>query len=138
MGWLFKNGITRKDLIAERTRDWTREGAEGMTVTTACLAHCYRGGAFSGVLWAVWERTFIREGQSAQSVERWITCDLLRYQQGCWGYKDLDEAMFPYYFSCPLKYLEMAPIDTYGGHQEWRNGVRAYHARQKEKRRRVG
>ena len=67
MGWLFKNGITRKELIAERTTDWTREGAEGMTVTSTCLAHCYRGGAFSGVLWAVWERTFTRDGQSVQA-----------------------------------------------------------------------
>ncbi|MHB0960071.1 MAG: hypothetical protein ACYC0X_19950 [Pirellulaceae bacterium] len=117
MGWLFQNGITRKDLIAERTKDWTREDAEGMTVTTACLAHCYRGGAFSGVLWAVWERTFSRNGQSVQPLERWIMCDLLRYQLGCRGYKDLDEAMFPYFF--PLGYLDMVPIETYGGHQEW-------------------
>ena len=56
----------------------------------------------------------------------------------CWGYKDLDEAMFPYYFSCPLKYLDMVPIEIYGGHPEWRERVRAYHAHQKELRRRVG
>lgn len=138
MGWLFQNGITRKELIAERTRDWTTEGAEAMTVTSTCLAHCYRGGAFSGVLWAVWERTFTKHGQSVQPLERWITCDLLRYQDRCWGYKDLDEAMFPYYFSCPLKYLDTVPIETYGGNQQWRDGVRAYHARQRERRRRAG
>jgi len=138
MGWLFKHGITRKQLIAERTKDWSREGAEGMTVTSTCLAHCYRGGAFSGVLWAVWERTFTKGGQPVKPIERWITCDLLRHQQGSWGYKDLDEAMFPYYFSCPLSYLDMVPIETYGGCAEWRDGVTAYHTRQKEKRRRVG
>ena len=138
MGWLFKHGITRKDLIAERTKDWTTEGAKGMTVASKCLAHCYRGGAFSGVLWAVWERTFTRDEQQVKPPERWITCDLVRYQDRCWGYKDLDEAMFPYHFSCPLGYLDMVPIETYGSNEKWREGVRAYHARQKEKRQRVG
>jgi hypothetical protein len=138
MGWLFTRGSTRKTLIAERTSNWTTEGAERMTVTSTCLAHCYRGGAFSGVLWAVWERTFTRDEQPVKPVERWITCDLLRYQDQCWGYKDMDESVHPYYYSCPLKYLEMVPIEQYGGNAEWREGVRACHARRKEKRRRAG
>ena len=32
--------------------------------------------------------------------------------------------MHPYYYSCPLKYLDLVPIDTYGGNAEWRDGVR--------------
>jgi len=139
MGWLFTAGSTRRDLIGERTSAWTTEGAEGMTITSTCLAHCYRGGAFSGVLWAVWERTFTKDDQPVKPVERWITCDLLRYQKDYgWGYKDLDESMHPYFYSCPLKYLDMVPLDQYGGNQEWREGVRAYHARQREKRRQAG
>ena len=82
MGWLFQSGSTRKELIAERTKDWTREGAEGVTVTSTCLAHCYRGNTFSGVLWAVWERRFTKEGEEVQPHERWITCDLLRFPAG--------------------------------------------------------
>lgn len=31
MGWLFKAGSTRRDLIADRTTDWTRDGTEGIT-----------------------------------------------------------------------------------------------------------
>jgi len=34
MGWLFTAGSTRRDLIGERTRAWTTEGAEGMTITS--------------------------------------------------------------------------------------------------------
>lgn len=65
MGWLFKNGYTRKDLIEERTRSWERT-TDMMTVTTKCLAYCYSGGAFSGVVWSVWQRTFERrEGVKA-------------------------------------------------------------------------
>lgn len=138
MGWLFQSGSTRKELIAERTENWTREGAEGVTVTSTCLAHCYRGGAFSGVLWAVWERRFTKDGEEVQSTERWITCDLLRYQKNFgWGYKDMDESAHPYYYSCPAKYLDLVPIDTYGGNAEWREAVRSHHARRKQKRQAV-
>ena len=44
MGWLFKSGCSRRDLIAERTEDWERTTPEGVVVKTTCLAHCYRGG----------------------------------------------------------------------------------------------
>jgi len=107
-----------------------------MVVKSMCLAHCYRGGAFSGVLWTVWERTFVKDGVEAQQAERWIGCDLLRHQTGFgWGYKDMEESMFPYYFSCPLKYIGMVPIEKFGGHAEWRENVQRYHARQQVKRR---
>ena len=46
MGRLFKNGCSRRDLIAERTEDWQRTTPEGVLVKTTCLAHCYRGGVF--------------------------------------------------------------------------------------------
>jgi hypothetical protein len=131
MGWLFTRGLSRKDLIRERTQDWERASGE-VQIKSTCLAHCYRGGIYSGVLWAVWERTFVG---GEQPTERWITCDLLRYQKDYgWGYKDLDESMFPYFFSCPLKYLDMVPMEQFGGHAEWRECVKRYHAQQAEKR----
>ena len=136
MGWLFKSGSTRQQLIAERTKNWVREGAEGVIVDSTCLAHCYRGNVYSGVLWAVWERKFIKEGAEVQPNERWITCDLLRYQKDYgWGYKDMDESMHPYFYSCPNGYLNLVPIETYGGNAEWREGVKAYHARRRQAKR---
>jgi hypothetical protein len=134
MGWLFTHGSTRQGLIRERTANWDRTSEDGMLVKTNCLAHCFRGNRFSGVLWAVWERTFTKDGQDAQPTERWITCDLLRYQMGYgWGYKDMEESMHPYYYSCPLGYLAMVPMDQYGGNEKWREGVKAHHARRAEK-----
>jgi len=121
-------------MIAERTEGWERTTPEGMVVKSVCLAHCFRGGAFSGVLWTVWERTFEKDGIEAQQTERWIGCDLLRHHGGSWGYKDMEEAMHPYYYSCPLKYLGMVPVEEFGGHVEWRENVRRYHARQQAKR----
>ncbi len=137
MGWLFTRGSTRQELIRERTRNWTAGGPDGMTVVTSCLAHCYRGGAFSGVLWAVWERVFVRGGEVVKPTERWIACDLLRHRRDDgWGYKDLEEQMHPFFYSCPAKYLDLVPLETYGGCKEWREGVRRYHERQRETRRR--
>lgn len=81
MGWLFKGGYSRRDLIEDRTRDWERTIDDGMTVTTTRLAHCYRGGVFAGVLWTVWERTFVNNGVEVKPTERWIGCDLLRHQK---------------------------------------------------------
>lgn len=134
MGWLFKSGYTRKELIAERTKAWERTTDAGILVTSTCVASCYRGGIFSGVLWSVWERTFVKDGQQSEPNQRWIFCDLLRCEQGDWGYKDMEESMHPYFYSCPLKYLDMVPLETYGGHPEWRELVRSYHVRKAEKR----
>jgi hypothetical protein len=133
MGWLFKNGCTRKELIRERAENWEKE-TNDMLVRSVCLAHCYRGGVFSGVLWAVWERTFTKDGATMKPAERWITCDLLKYQNNYgWGYKDMEESMFPYYFSCPMKYLAMVPLEQFGGHPQWRECVEQYHERRRHR-----
>lgn len=136
MGWLFRCSMTRKGLIAERTEGWERTNPDGLVITSTCLAHCYRGGSFSGVLWSVWERTFMAEGTESSPKQRWIQCDLLRHQNGDgWGYKDLEESCGPYYFSSPMKYLAMVPLDQYGGNAEWREQVLLHHKRSAEKRR---
>ena len=134
MGWLFKAGISRRDLIAENTKGWERTKEDGTVIKSTCLTHCYRGGVFSGVLWSVWERTFTKDGREVQPSERWIQCDVLHCYRGEWGYKDMEESMFPYYFSCPLGYLSEVPLDRYGGNSEWREAVVEHHRRQAEKR----
>jgi hypothetical protein len=136
MGWLFKPGSNRKGLIEERQKGWEHQQANGTLIKSSCLAACYRGNPFSGVLWSVWERTFEKDGQQVEPTQRWIVCDLLRYDR-CdegWGYKDMEESMHPYYYSCPLGYLEMVPIDQFGGNAEWRGMVHEHHERLKEKR----
>jgi hypothetical protein len=136
MGWLFKSGCSRRELIEQRTEDWERTNPDGVLAKTTCLAHCFRGGTFSGVLWTVWGRSFTKDGAEVQPNERWIGCDLLRSRKGFgWGYKDLDEAMGPYVYSCPLKYLSLVAIEKFGGNAEWRAIVHRYHQRQAEKRR---
>lgn len=132
MGWNYPHGLNRKKLIAQRVAGWERDTDE-MLVKSTCLKHCYRGNVFSGVLWSVWERTFTKDGEQVQPTERWIQCDLLRCDQGEWGYKDMEESMGPYYFSCPLGYLSLVPIDHYGGNAEWREQVVEHHRRRAKK-----
>jgi hypothetical protein len=129
MGWLFTQGQTHKELVARRTLQWDHTRDDGTVVRSVCLRHCYRGGAFSGVLWTVWERTSTKDQQI--EVHRWIGCDLLLYQNTYgWGYKDMAEEMHPFYYSCPLGYLAMVPVAC----AEWREGVKAYHVKMKVKR----
>ena len=129
MGWTYPADVSRKELIEQRTRPWDRE-IDGVTVRSTCLAHCFRG-----VLWSVWERTFERDGKQVEKTQRWITCDLIRCHGGDWGYKDMQEAEHPYYYSCPQKYLDLVPIEQYGGHPDWRLEVRHRHQERLEKRR---
>jgi len=79
----------------------------------------------------------MQDGSDVRPKERWIQCDLLQYSRSNdgWGYKDMEESMHPYFYSCPLGYLAKVPIKTFGGNEEWRKGVRSYHERLLEKRR---
>lgn len=112
MGWDFAQGYKKKDVIADLTRGWESE-----TSKCACLQSCVRG----NVLWAVMETTNKVTGQ----VAKWIACNLLGAEKGFgWGSKNMSEAEFPYYFSCPLGYLDLVPVEC----AEWRGKVREYHA----------
>lgn len=103
MGWLFTRGASRNDIIQKLIRP---EGGQ------VCLAYSLRG----NVMWSVWE---IEDKQF-----KYIRCDLLQRDPGFgWGYKPLSESSYPYYFSCPLRYLDMAPVQC----AEWREKVRYYH-----------
>lgn len=125
MGWLFTEGLSRKELIKERTQDWA-----GTTGEAICLAHCTRG----NVLWKVWE---LRPSDPNKPVMRYIACDLIAsHGDGYgWGYKDMEESMHPYYYTCPLSYLEMVPAEYPNSwNNGWREGVRQYHAKMKARR----
>ncbi len=53
--------------------------------------------------------------------KEYILCILLECHAGAWGYKDLDESMHPYYYSCPHEFLDMAPMAC----ADWRAKVLA-------------
>ncbi|HGE6810427.1 TPA: hypothetical protein ACGB9W_004752 [Pseudomonas aeruginosa] len=118
MGWLFSNQ-SRSELIAELIAPQETERA-----SVKVIAHTLRG----NVLWSVAEVTAKTEGVHADLAPgdslRYIRCDLLQRSGGQWGYKGLDEFVHPFYYTCPLGYLDMAPVQS----PEWRERVHAYHA----------
>ena len=121
MGWYF-SPQSRSELIAELIAPQETERA-----SVKVIAHALRG----NVLWSVAQVTAKAEGvhrdlTPGQSLCT-IRCDLLERSGGQWGYKPLDESMHPYYYSCPLSYLNLAPEQS----ADWRAGVRAYHAKRR-------
>ena len=111
MGWTFTSGAERADIIADHIESWSDDTHAGQIIR-----HCLKG----NVLWTV--RSII--DKSTRRIERYIGCDLLQRQRGFgWGYKDLCESMHPYYYTCPLAYLDMVPVAC----EKWRDGVREYH-----------
>lgn len=132
MGWYFSRQ-SKQSLVKELTENSKREFSNGRTVTRKLLAHCYRGNAFSGVLWTAWEVT-VENPVFEHLCYRYIGCDLLRYSDGMWGHKPQEESMGPYTYSCPLGYLKLVPESEPGTNAEWRQGVQAYHAKRLAKR----
>lgn len=111
MGWLYRK-CSKQDLINDLLADdfgpeWERK----------VLAHAVRG----NVLWTVNQISNRNTGGS----DTFIGCDLLQKDGEWWGYKGMDESMGPCYYTCPLKYLSLAPERN----PQWRQKVREHHAR---------
>lgn len=120
MGWTFIRGATKQEVIDECL---TRKPFNyvGKSVYDRVLDKSVQGSA----LWVVFERTITDPATGAPAqVERWIALFLLQANQGCYGYKDMDEGAGPYTYSCPLRFLDLAPE----ANAEWRENVRAYWA----------
>ena len=117
MGWYFRR-CSRDDLIRELIQPSETDRAR-----TDVVAHCVS----DDVLWSVVRVTARQAGVMNLSIGQscsYIRCDLLARHGNEWGYKPMEESMHPYYYNCPLAYLELAPVQC----PEWRERVRAYHA----------
>ncbi len=131
MGWYSENYRSRKDLVKKLTKGKALATPGGLVARYICLAHCYRGCIFSGILWSVWEQKVTKDGIHVKPIQRWIRCNLLRHRTSWgWSVKTMDEIAGPFFYSCPLRYLEMAPVVD----RHWRACVREYHRRLKARR----
>jgi hypothetical protein len=109
MGWDFKQGATKKDIIADLVGR-LGESDEYVTLVRRTVGNC---------LWAVIEHN------TGDANSRYINLYLLESKRGYgWGYKSIGECMEPYECSCPLAFLQMVPE----GNESWRDRVRLYWA----------
>lgn len=136
MGWTIPYDTPKlRDLIEERTashelRAWT-PGLEWeqMPVTgqATALRHCYRGNAYAGVLYIVWEQR-LKTGAVLRSIE---VTRLKFFPQGrgegTWGYKDMS-CCSGADTSCPPSYLELSPPHDSQICRDWHETVRQEHA----------
>ncbi len=118
MGWLFTD-LDQASLIRELTLPTDNERCSSETVH-----YTYR----DSVLWSLVKLTAKEgafAGMNAGDSTYYIRCDLFERGRNGWGYKALDESMHPYYYGCPLEYLDKAPEVS----PEWRQKVREHHRR---------
>lgn len=121
MGWSFCFAHTEKrHIIEDRIKGFT-----GEKYKVEFLDHSVVGNH----LWKVGKSTNLETGFS----DLWIGLDLLsksKYDR-CWGYKDMEESMGPYFYDCPLKFLKMVPPPDSKSADGWREKVIAFHAKKK-------
>lgn len=118
MGWLYTHR-SKEALIAERlapTSSFTRD-------RTVLAHHLVGNELWTVVQWKMRVAQFI-EGNAIGDAITFINLDLLDGNQGYWGYKAIPEEMGPYYYGCPLHFLDMA---TYGIDPAWREALRRHH-----------
>lgn len=106
MGYSF-GWNSKKELVEYLLKPW------GDKETHVTIEHTCTG----NILWYVVEQT-----KETGEQEKYINCALLSGKDGDWGYKGMSASMHPFYYSCPLKYLEMVPEEC----AEWRAKVREY------------
>lgn len=124
MGWTFPHGATRRQVIDELTPAERKYGESMGNGVFRTLRHCCRG----NVLYALHETV---KGDGASN--KWIGVYLLQRdnRDGTWGYKDMDETMHPYYYGCPVSYLDAADEPMNESAAGWRAEVRRQAAERK-------
>jgi hypothetical protein len=110
MGWTFLyNAPEKRQVIAEVTQS---------SNNINCLCKALHGNE----LWTIW--------YNSNTNEKLIILFLLARSGGNWGYKDMTEEMGPYFYQCPLAFLDEVPVTN----EAWRAKVREFHAGKKQNR----
>ena len=110
MGWTFLyDAPEKRDVIEDCTR-----GSDKLK--------CVRKAVHGNELWTIWHNT--------ETNCKYIVLFLLARRDSNWGYKDMTESMGPFYYQCPLSFLDEVPV----ANEEWREKVQAFHAQKKDNR----
>jgi hypothetical protein len=131
MGWTLHYNTTKDELVADLTKPFTAERTiDGVPVRVEAIKHTIRGNR----LWIMRRRTDPDRGEV-----RYILLCLLQADRknNGYGYKDMSEDMHPYYYDCPVTWLDDLTDPINDGSREWREQVRTYHAREKAHKQQV-
>lgn len=128
MGWTFIPGSRRSSVIEGLLEPQQFERKDGSKVSRKCIAKCFKGSAFAGTLYAVFEDTITMPDGTPDLLgsHRWIFVALMQYSRRDegWGYKDMDESMGPSESKCPLSYFDMVPCPDNVSAKRWRERCR--------------
>lgn len=123
MGWYYTDGASRRDIIDELTKEQRWDGNVFRT-----LRKCFRGNTMYA----------LHESGPEDATKKWLSVYLLQRHKDSWGYKPLPEDALPYYFDCPLSYLDEADEATTENAKEWRQTVREVAEKRASKKPKVG
>ncbi|WP_442490287.1 hypothetical protein [Halopseudomonas bauzanensis] len=118
MGWLFSYR-NRMDLIQKLLapdRNYIRN--------RKVLQHALVGNELWMVVRLKLKIAGVVNDNAVGDVYTFIVCELLACADGLWGHKSIPEEMGPFYYGCPLHFLDITPD---GNNPEWRAKLREIH-----------
>jgi hypothetical protein len=135
MGWSFRRGASKQTIIDDLLAPWdfmAQAGDEKWTgkaagTRTQSVVLAFR--CVGNSLWTVRETTITPPGGEAKT-HKWIGLSLLEPDSYGWGHKEMDEAMGPYDWTCPVEFLDMVPQPEGEFVAKWREAIRKNASRQ--------
>lgn len=123
MGWLYSSGWGTANAVRDHLRDQLRQA--GYTILDDASTK------YGRVYYALIEKPALPD-KPESAVTPTIFVALINGGRGSdWGYKDMDESMGPVEVDCPLRLIDKAGPPPNDWARDWREKVRAYHARRK-------
>ena len=118
MGWLFFHNVRSRSELVKLLRDEANK-TPGFEILKSSVTGNH--------MWSLLQIT----GKDGKQV-RLVTLDLLSKQGDQWGHKALDESVGPYYYDCPLAYLEHLTEPVNENAAVWRAKVRMHWEQRKQ------
>jgi hypothetical protein len=107
MGWISRRG--------SKPSDWKKEILSDYDSSDRCKVVDHKATCFGTHWWVLFE---------TKDKVRFIVLYLFKRFEDGWGYKDMDESMFPYYFDCPVSLLNKAGESDNEQTTKWRQVIR--------------
>jgi hypothetical protein len=118
MGWTYSQSWRSKEELVRYLKSPDRNGEHYQMIASTVRGNHH---------WYV--ARYQKDGQDIT----FIGLDLMQSgREDGWGYKPMDESVGPYYYDCPLKFLDMVS-EPVGNAAEWRAKVREQHRKKAEK-----